>query len=197
MLRVAVLDAEGRIGSLERLVDARWKKTGGIETPGLVLFRSDRATRSAPRPVFDGVTTADDVTAQLALSGAVADKKPPVVFEVARVGSTAPLVRRTGRIAQTTGGTTVAQEVLPASMLPPGRYTLSAKIGTGGASLSRTFTVSASAAAARPRPRQAERRRPLPVCRPRRPGGGGHARAGTLSFAKPRFATSTVLDPAS
>ena len=76
VLRVAVLDAEGRIGSLERLVDARWKKTGGIETPGLVLFRSDRATRSAPRPVFDGVTTADEVTAQLALSGAVADKKP-------------------------------------------------------------------------------------------------------------------------
>ena len=28
------------------------------------------------------------------------------------------------------------------------------------------------------------------------PGGGGHARAGTLSFAKPRFATSTVLDAA-
>ena len=44
-----------------------------------------------------------------------------VVFEVARVGSTTPLVRRTGRIAQTTGGTTVAQETLPASMLPPGR----------------------------------------------------------------------------
>jgi VWFA-related protein len=67
VLRVAVLDAEGRIGSLERLVDARWKKTGGIETPGLVLFRSDRAARSAPRPIFDGVTTADEVTAQLVL----------------------------------------------------------------------------------------------------------------------------------
>ena len=40
VLRVAVQDAQGRIGSLERLVDARWKKTGGIETPGLVLFRS-------------------------------------------------------------------------------------------------------------------------------------------------------------
>ncbi len=50
VLRVAVLDAEGRIGSLERLVDARWKKTGGVETPGLVLFHSDRAARAAPRP---------------------------------------------------------------------------------------------------------------------------------------------------
>ena len=162
-----------------------------------MLFRSDRATRSAPRPVFDGVTTADEVTAQLALSGAIADKKPQVVFEVARVGSTAPLVRRTGRIAQTTGGTTVAQETLPASMLPPGRYTLSAKIGTGGASLSRTFTVSASAAVA-PGPDRGRRdgagrlRCAVRGVRAR----GGHARAGTLSFAKPRFATSTVLDAA-
>ena len=196
VLRVAVLDAQGRIGSLERLVDARWKKTGGIETPGLVLFRSDRSTRSAPRPVFDGVTTADEVTAQLALSGAIADKKPTVVFEVARVGSTAPLVRRTGRIAQTTGGTTVAQETLPASMLPPGRYTLSAKIGTGGASLSRTFTVSASATVG-PAPTAAGGTAPAASGVPAAAsGGGGHARAGTLSFAKPRFATSTVLDAA-
>jgi hypothetical protein len=161
-----------------------------------VLFRSDRATRSAPRPVFDGVTTADEVTAQLALSGAVADKRPPVVFEVARVGSTAPLVRRTGRIAQTTGGTTVAQETMPASMLPPGRYTLSAKIGTGGASLSRTFTVSASAAAG-PTPTAAAGTAPAASGVPSAAsGGGGHARAGTLSFAKPGFAPSTVLDPA-
>jgi len=200
VLRVAVLDTAGRIGSLERLVDARWKKTGGIETPGLVLFRSDRATRSAPRPVFDGVTTAEDVTAQVALGGAAAEKKPQVVFEVARAGSTAPLVRRTGRIAQTTGGTTVAQETLPASMLPPGRYTLSAKIGTAGASLSRTFLVTAAAGGAA-----------APIAEGAAAGAGAEAspaasgvpaatrrgaHAATLAFAKPRFATSTVLDTA-
>jgi VWFA-related protein len=197
VLRVAVLDAEGRIGTLERLVDARWKKTGGIETPGLVVFRSDRATRSAPRPVFDGVTTADEITAQLALSGAAGDKKPPVVFEVARVGSTAPLVRRTGRIAQTTGGTTVAQETLPASMLPPGRYTLSAKVGTGAGSLSRTFTVSAAAAVAPASTAAGAGAAPAAsAVASATSGRGGHARAGALSFAKPRFSTSTVLDAA-
>jgi hypothetical protein len=48
-LRVAVLDADGHLGSLERLVDARWKKIGPIETPGLVLFRGDaRAPGDAP-----------------------------------------------------------------------------------------------------------------------------------------------------
>jgi VWFA-related protein len=196
LLRVAVLDAEGRIGSLERLVDARWKKTGGIETPGLVLFRADRGARAAPRPIFDQVTAADEVIAQLALTGPVAEKKTQVVFEVAKAGSTSPLVRRTGRIAQTTGGTTVAQEILPASMLPPGRYTLSAKIGGGNATLSRTFTVAASPAgdaaiAAAPTAPAAGSGVPAAPSK-----AGARARGGALSFATPRFATSAVLDPA-
>lgn len=193
VLRVAVRDAEGRIGSLERLVDARWKRTGGVETPGLVLFHADRAARTAPRPVFDGVTAAEDLTAQLALAGASGDKKPPVVFELAKAGSTAaPLVRRTGRIAQTTGGTTVAMETFPASMLPAGRYTLSARIGNGGASLSRTFLVSAATAGAT----VAESAGASPASGvPAAPSAGaGHVRTNMLSFAKPRFATSTVLD---
>jgi VWFA-related protein len=198
VLRVAVLDAEGRIGSLERLVDARWKKTGGIETPGLVLFRADRGARAAPRPIFDQVTAADEVIAQVALVGPVAEKKTQVVFEVAKAGSTSALVRRAGRIAQTTGGTTVAQETLPASMLPPGRYTLSAKIGGGNATLSRTFTVAASPAGATPAPAVTAAAAPAAgsgvASAPSR--AGAPARGVTLSFAKPRFATSTVLEPA-
>jgi VWFA-related protein len=203
VLRIAVLDAEGRIGSLERLVDARWKKTGGIETPGLVLFRSDRGAQGPPRPIFDQVTAADEVIAQVALTGPVAAKKTQVVFEVAKAGSTSPLVRRTGRIAQTTGGTTVAQETLPASMLPPGRYTLSAKINAGNATLSRTFTVAASPAgaaalpvAAAAAPAAGSVATPASSGVPSAPRPGGRARAGTLSFAKPRFSTASVLDPA-
>ena len=168
VLRVAVRDSAGHIGSLERLVDVRWKKAGGVETPGLTLFRSDRAARPAPRPVFDSVTAADDVIAQVPLSGPVAEKKTQVVFEVTRVGTSAPLFRRTGRIAQTTGGTTVAQETLPASMLPPGRYTMSAKIGGSSGALTRTFTVVAAPTGVAPK--------------------------ATGAFAAPRFATSAVLD---
>ena len=200
VLRVAVRDADGRIGSLERLVDARWKKAGGVETPGLTLFRSDRAARIGARPVFDHVTTAEDLIAQVPLAGPIAEKKTQVVFEVARLGSSAPLVRRTGRIVQTTGGTTVAQESLPASMLPPGRYTLSAKISGGSAVLTRTFTVTAGlAGATAPAVAGAASAVPSAIPAPTRGAGAGAnagapARAGTLAFAKPRFATSTVLD---
>jgi VWFA-related protein len=199
VLRVAVRDAEGHIGSLERLIDARWKKTGGVETPGLTVFRSDRTARTGPRPVFDVVTAADDLIAQVPLAGPVAEKKTQVVFEVARVGAGAPLVRRTGRIAQTTGGTTVAQETLPASMLPPGRYTLTAKISGGSGALTRTFTVApgpaAAAAGATAAPAVAAASGVPTVTRGAGPAAAGApARTGTLAFAKPRFATATVLD---
>ena len=62
-----------------------------------------------------------------------------------RPGSPAPAARRTARIAQTTGGTTVARDALPAVTLPPGRYTWSVKIGSGPALLTRDFTVAAAA----------------------------------------------------
>ena len=195
VLRIAVLDAEGHIGSLERLVEARWTKTGGVETPGLVLFRADRAARTGPRPVFDRVSAADELIAQVPLNGPVAEKKTQVVFEVVRSGSTAPLVRRTGRIAQTTGGTTVAQETMPASMLPPGRYTLSAHIsGSGrGAALTRSFTVTAAPPGTVAANAAAPGGSGVPATAP---SGGAGSRVAALSFAKPRFSTSAVLDPA-
>ena len=197
MLRVAVLDAEGRIGSLERLVDARWKKTGGIETPGLVLFRSDRATRSAPRPVFDGVTTADDVTAQVALSGAIADKKPHGRLRGGarrehRAAGAPDRPHRADHRRHHGGAGGAARVDAAAGTLHAEREDRHRR----RLAQPHVHRVARRPPAPRPRPRRAERRRPLPVCHPRRRAAGGHARAGTLSFAKPRFATSTVLDPA-
>ena len=83
-------------------------------------------------------------------------------------------------------------------MLPPGRYTLSAKIGGGSDGADpHVHGDGRPPAAARRRDRRGRRR----VGAPRRSGvpaatarRGGRARAATLSFAKPRFSTSTVLD---
>jgi hypothetical protein len=133
-LRVGVLDAEGRIGSLERLVEAKWVKAGGIETPGLVLL-------------YAGPATADRLIPQVALSGAGAKEKVEVTFAITKLGSTAPIIEHAGRILQTTAGATVAQDSLPVAGLEPGRYTISATIG-GAKPFTRTFTVAASAGAA-------------------------------------------------
>jgi len=144
VLRLAVRDAEGHVGSLERPIDARWKTIAGVETPGLVLFRSALGASTPSGLLFGPVTTREQVIAQVALSAPLPDATTQIVFEVTRPGSATPAARRTARIAQTTGGTTVARDALPAVTLPPGRYTWSVKIGAGPALLTRDFTVAAA-----------------------------------------------------
>jgi VWFA-related protein len=137
-LRLAVRDAEGRVGSLERLVDATWKKAGRVETPGLVLFHTRPG--GSPLPVFDGVEPGDELVVQLALAGSGPLAAVPVELEVRPLGGT-PLMRRRARVVETTGGQTVAHDTWPVALLPPGRYALGARIGD--AELSRAFTVRA------------------------------------------------------
>ena len=141
VLRLAVRDGDGRVGSLERPVDARWKKIGGVETPGLVLFRSALGARTPSSLLFEAVTRREQIVAEVALSGPLADPATPIVFEVTRPGSPVPVAKRIARIGQTTGGTTVARDALPAATLQPGRYLMSARLGDGPALLSRTFIV--------------------------------------------------------
>jgi VWFA-related protein len=195
ILRVAVRDADGRLGSLERPVDARLKKAGGVETPGLVLFRTDPAGGAGPKPLFGAVTPADRVIAQVPLTGSTAEaRKAEVVFELLRDGTGEPMVRRPGRIAATTGGTTVAQETVAASMLPPGRYAMRATVRPGGpVAFTRWFSVEALPAtptAARPKPGGAA---PAPA----RPAAAAAASTylAPLAIATPRFTTKDVLDP--
>jgi VWFA-related protein len=137
-LRLAVRDAAGRLGSLERLVDARWRKAGKVETPGLVLFRTAPGG-APPTPLFDGVDGGDAIIVQLALAGEA--RQAHVEIDVTPLGAKAPSVHRVARLAETTSGQIVVHETLPASQLPPGRYTLSAKIGAGEAVFTRAFTV--------------------------------------------------------
>jgi hypothetical protein len=124
------------MGTLERLVEARWRKAGKIETPGLVLFRAVPGTPQ-PVPLFDGVDTTDEIVVQLALSGPA--RGTTVDVDLTPLGGTAPVLQLAVPIVQTTGGQTVAHQTLKAAQLPPGRYTLSARIG--GTTFSRTFRV--------------------------------------------------------
>jgi VWFA-related protein len=185
-LRLAVRDAEGRLGSLERLVEARWKKAGKVETPGLVLFRT--APGAPPAPVFDGVDGSDEIAAQLALTGAA--RQARVEIDVIAIGGKAPLVHRVPRIAETTTGQAVVHETLPASLLPPGRYTVTAKIGGSDAVFSRTFTVRPGAA-----PPAATASAEAPAATAATAAPSVRVAPASLAFAKPRFSPSTVLEP--
>jgi VWFA-related protein len=143
VLRLAVRDADGKLGSLQRQIDARWKKVGSLETPGLVLFRTGPSTGRTTVPLFRALTTADSLIAQLAVGSSANAAAPQVLFEVLREGGGDPLLKRTGRVGQTSGGTTVVEESIPVAALPPGRYTLRATMRPFGAAppFTRGFVV--------------------------------------------------------
>jgi VWFA-related protein len=143
-LRLAVRDVDGRVGSVERIVEAGWKPAGPVETPGLVLMRSASGPGAAPRPLIGHLTTADQLIAQVPFRSAAGDT-PQILFEVLREGGGAAVSRRPARIGVATGGTSVAEALVPAASLGPGRYTLSATIAGGPAALTRAFTVTATA----------------------------------------------------
>lgn len=185
-MRLAVRDAEGRVGSLERLVDATWKKAGRIETPGLVLFHGRPG--SPPAPIFDGVVAGDEIVVQLAVMGDGRLTQTPVEIDVRPAAGTSPLMHRAARVTQTTSGQSVVHETLPASLLPPGRYTVSARIG--GTVLSRRLAVRPGPATPVAGPTAA------PIPGPRVPVGAGVAAAGSTAFARTRFTTAAVLAPA-
>jgi VWFA-related protein len=192
VLRLAVRDAEGRIGSVERPVDARWKKVGNIETTGLVLIR-DRGT--AREPLVDTVSRTDRLVVQVSFSTPVSAATTQVTFDVLRDGSTAPLMHLTGRIAKTTAGATVAQETVAVSVLPPGRYTLSASIQPGKTPpFTRSFTVSPDTADASPTAGAAPAGTPPGAAPTTTPAAAIPATTSALPKAPP-FSTAAVLDP--
>jgi VWFA-related protein len=139
-LRLAVRDVDGRIGSVERLVDATWKRAGVIETPGLVLMRADAGPAASPRPLLQAVSATEQVIAQIPFRSE-AGAKPEVVFDVLPDAGGAALSQRAARIGVASGGTSVAEAIVPAASLPPGRYRLRATIRPGAAAFTRTFVV--------------------------------------------------------
>jgi VWFA-related protein len=126
-LRVAVRDAAGQIGTLERGVEAAWVPAGSAETTGLVLFRQ-RGPGAALEPVLETVSPADHVVSQLALGAGAAGPVPAIEIAITADGGAEPLLTRRARIAQTEAGVTLARDVLSMSILPPGRYVISASV---------------------------------------------------------------------
>jgi Flp pilus assembly protein TadD len=128
---MAVRDAAGRLGSLHRNVDLRWRTIAeDLETTGLALFRGGTAAGGGAQPVVDTVRRDERLIAQVAFSSPQAGTRDPaVVIEVTPEGASAPVVRRPTRVGRLgSGPQRLAQEVVPVSLLPPGRYTVAALV---------------------------------------------------------------------
>ena len=95
------------------------------------------------------MTTAEQVIAQVPFRP-FGVRETQVVFEVMRDGGRRGGARAARPDRAASGGTSVAEAIVPAVSLPPGRYTMRAKIRPGNATpLTRSFVVEAAPAGAR------------------------------------------------
>lgn len=152
-VRFAVVDAEGRKGSIVRDLRA-WKTAGeefavgdlmvgGVPAPGQALH-----PQVEPR-LHDGRLAA---FVELYAAAPAAFENLAVLFEIADDENGAALTGSPGQmISSANGGSRVAQAVITAGMLPPGRYLARASIARDGKPvglLVRPFVLEAPAAGA-------------------------------------------------
>jgi VWFA-related protein len=192
VVRVAVIDGAGRVGSVDHRVDVRPASLGTLTATGPVLVRVPSRATMEPRLALDTVNQDERLALQIDLDGPSADlDAADVVFEIAASPEGPALVRSPGRKGPgAKAGAVLAHGVADVRVLPPGTYVARAKVMSGGGPLGevrRAFTVagpprvtvSAGAAATV----AAGRTMPAAV-------------AGRASAAAPSFAIEQVLAPA-
>jgi VWFA-related protein len=132
-LRLAVVDAAGRRGSVEHTVKAALVSAGGLEISDLVLAPSSAG--GAVRPAVDLELAGGGLSAFLELAGRDPARvaKATVAIELAESADGPPLLRApVDAGAAGKDGTRVATLEIAAGLLPPGDYTARAEVSIEG-----------------------------------------------------------------
>jgi VWFA-related protein len=132
IIRLAVMDAGGNVGSVDHRVEARPKALGALDASGPVLVRVPPRREAQPQLALDGVRQDERLALQMDLSGdegrlAAAD----VVFEIAETVDGPTLVTADAQVSPGIR-TAVAQGVADVRVLPPGDYVARAKVLAAG-----------------------------------------------------------------
>jgi VWFA-related protein len=153
-LRLAALDANGRIGSVEHPVSSSVTAAGGLEIGDLILAPSSGAS-GAPRPSVDLDLHGSDLVNYLELYAEDTEllDASSVTFRVLGRGEEEALLSAPGDVRSEAGGRRLVQRTVEAGMLPPGEYVAQAEIAVRGETvrrLSRPFRVAGTAAGEAP-----------------------------------------------
>jgi VWFA-related protein len=146
IVRVAVMDSAGRVGSLDHRVEARSVPLGALTALRPLLVRVPAGPNAEPRLALDGVRQDERLALQVDLAGS-RDRlvDAAVAFEIASTADGPALVHATAAIPPAQrDGSVLAQAVADVRLLPPGRYLARAKVTSGGEALgdvSRAFDV--------------------------------------------------------
>ena len=151
IVRVAVMDSGGRVGSVDHQADAREVRLGPLSATGPVFVRVPR-NDGTPYLALDSVRQDERLALELDLEGdATRLESTDVEFEIASTVDGPALLRPTAAISRTSRqGAALAQSVADMRVLPAGTYFVRAKVTSGNESLGelrRKITVIGAAGA--------------------------------------------------
>ena len=139
-LRLAVVDAGGRTGSVEHPLDASIAAAGPVELADLLLAPAGSGGNSAVRLVADPTIDDEPFGAYLEIYPRADDvvRQVKVMIEIAD-GETAPAIAAVEAPIAPTGerGRFIAQAMLPLALVPPGDYVARAVVTTPGGTAAR------------------------------------------------------------
>jgi hypothetical protein len=146
IVRFALMDSAGRVGAVERRIDARETEFGPIAATGPLLVRVPNHAAGDPRLALDSVRQDERLAFEVDIEGDASRVENAVVnFEIASKPDGPALVHADAVVSPgARTGTYLAQAVADMRVLPPGPYLVRAKLRTGSeqvGEMRRTFTV--------------------------------------------------------
>lgn len=152
MVRVAVMDGTGRVGSVDHRATVRQAPLGPLFATGPLLVRAPRSD-GAPRIAVNAVRQDERLALQIDLEGERSHLEgAEVTFEIAATADGPSLVSAAADLSRDTLGTfMLAQTVADVRVLPAGSYVVRAKVASAGGPLGelrRGFIVTAATATA-------------------------------------------------
>ena len=153
IVRLAVQDGQGRVGSVDHRVDVKPTTVGRLSVMGPLLVRVPSGGAAEPRLALDTVRQDERLAIEVDLEGEKARlEATTVALEIAAAGGGPALVHDEPPLTRgTREGTAVAQAVANMRLLPPGPYVIRARLAAGAEQLGevqRAFVVAGAPHAA-------------------------------------------------
>ena len=146
IVRLAVMDGAGRVGSVDHRFEARYVPLGAFSAAGPVLVRVPTVADGDPLVALDGVQQDERLALEVGFEGTSgAAAVPEVVFEIAATADGPALVSLPAALSRgSRDSAMIAQAVTEMRILPPGPYFARATVSSGGervGDVRRAFTV--------------------------------------------------------
>jgi VWFA-related protein len=145
IIRIAVIDGTGNVGSVDHRIDVHAAEIGTLTATGPLLVRVPTAGAAQPRIALDNVRQDERLALQVDLANDVNVADTDVVFEIAATEDGPSLVQSIAQVSRgSRGGYALAQAVADMRVLPPGPYFARAKVRSGAQAVGiirRSFNV--------------------------------------------------------